>query len=356
MDFKEILSGLKIKADIIKVETNGTITKVFLRLHAGAKVNRIENCATEIALGAQSYGKPIIKIIPEQGLVVIELLNHQIQKVDFSDFDPWFQFKLIDEYGTLPIILGKTHDGNELITDLSQMPHLLIAGSTGSGKSVLLHSIICSLIKSDSLVKLALIDPKQVELSVYKDVKQLLYPVVNVPEEALDMLNDLIGEMEDRFVLFNEHSVNNIKAYNELCGPISPIVLIIDEFADLQRSFKEKFQSHICTLAQQARAAGIHLILATQRPSVDIVTGTIKANFSSRICLKVSSATDSRVVLDSNGAEKLLGRGDAIINSNDLDMIRFQSAFVDNKYIEKLVQEFKRKKKGLGFFEWRREK
>lgn len=352
MDIKDILSGLKIKADIKKVETNETVTKVYLALHPSAKVSRIENCATEIALGTHAYGKPIIRVIPEEGLVCIELLNNQIKKVDFSEFDPWFQFELIKEYGDLPIILGKTHDGNELVVDLAQMPHLLIAGSTGSGKSVLLHSIICSLIKSDIIMRLALIDPKQVELSVYKDTKQLLYPMVNSPEEALDLLNDLIDEMDDRFNIFKEHSANNIHVYNEIKKPLPFIVAIIDEFADLQRSFKKDFQNSVCVLVQKARAAGIHLILATQRPSVDVVTGTIKANFSSRICLKVSSAVDSRVVLDANGAEKLLGKGDAIINSGSLDMVRFQSAFADTKYIEKLCEENKRKNEWFEFLKF----
>ena len=341
---QNILDQLKLKAEVVRMESNGTISKYYLRLRPGAKVSKIENCAMEIALGVQAYGKPLIRVIPEEGLVCIELLHSKVQKVEFNEFNPWFQFELIKEYGDLPIILGKKHDGEELVIDLAQAPHLLVAGSTGSGKSVLLHSIICSLIKSDSDVRLALIDPKQVEFQIYKDVKQLLYPIVSSPDDALEVLKDLIQEMDDRFVLLGKTGTNNIKSYNEK-NKIPYIVAILDEFADLQRSYKKEFQSDVCVLAQKGRAAGIHLILATQRPSVNVIDGTIKANFASRIALKTASAIDSRVILDCNGAERLLGKGDALINSGNLDLVRFQSAYIDMKEIEQLCSRNIRKKK-----------
>ena len=344
MELKELLSGLKIKADIEKVETNGTTTKIYLKLHPGARVCRIENCATEIALGTKAYNRPIIRVIPEEGLVCIELLNNKIKYVSLSEFDYLFEDNKIKEYGELPIILGKQHDGKELIVDLAQMPHLLVAGSTGSGKSALLHSIICSLIKLDNGTRLALIDPKQVEFDIYKDVKQLLYPVVNSPDEALEVLEDLIEEMDNRFELLNEASANNIKIYNSVNEYLPYFVLVVDEFADLQRAFKKEFQADICILAQKARAVGIHMILATQRPSVDVITGVIKANLPSRIALKTASAVDSRVILDCNGAEKLLGKGDALINSGNLELVRFQGAFINAAETEKLCENYKRVK------------
>ena len=329
---QNILNQLKLKADIVRVETNGTITKYYLQLHPGAKVSKIENCATEIALGVKAYGKPIIRVIPEQGLVCIELLTEQINTVLFNEFSICGQ-----QHGELPVILGRTHDGQSLIADLAIMPHLLIAGTTGSGKSVLLHSILASLIKYNNNVRLALIDPKQVELSYYANIKQLLYPVVTNPEDALDVLSDLVDEMETRFGQLHKLSVNNIQIYNKKTGNALPyIVLVIDEFSDLMHTYKKEFQTKLCLLAQKARACGIHIVIATQRPSVDVITGAIKANFPSRVSCKVFSLVDSRVVLDRGGAEKLLGRGDALINSIGLDMVRFQGAFIDTNEIERL--------------------
>ena len=350
MTIEEVLGGLKIKADIDRVECGDTVTRIYLRLHPGSKVCRIENCATEIALGTKSYGKPIIRVLSEEGLVCIELLNNKMQQVSFNEFDQWFNSGLIKEYGDLPIVLGKTHDGTKLVVDLSQMPHLLVAGSSGSGKSVLLHSIICSLIKGGD-IRLALIDAKQVEFQIYKDIRQLLYPVVSAPGDALDVLDDLIQEMDNRFVLLGQEAVNNIKAYNKIREPIPYIVAVLDEFSDLQRSCKKEFQSNVCILAQKARAVGIHLVLATQRPDVSVITGVVKSNFVSRIALKTASATDSRVILDLNGSERLQGKGDAIINSGNLDMVRFQSAYISASEIEKLCEANKRKM-AEGFFDF----
>jgi S-DNA-T family DNA segregation ATPase FtsK/SpoIIIE len=330
-----ILKQLKIKAEVSKVENNGTTTKYYLNLHPGAKVSKIENCATEIALALKAYSKPIIRTIPHEGVVVVELLVRPMDKVPFSDMsDDLIKF----DKSTIPMILGKTHDGENLITDLTIMPHLLIAGATGSGKSVMLHSILNSFMLRNN-VRLALIDPKKVEFSYYNNIKQLLYPVITEPDDALCVLSDLIEEMENRFRLMSKASVNNIASFNSKKDKLPYIVLVIDEFSDLMYSSKKEFQKQVCMLAQKARAAGIHLICATQRPSVDVITGLIKANFPARISCMVSSSMDSRVVLGANGAEKLLGKGDALINSIGFNMVRFQGAFLDTDEIEKLCVE-----------------
>jgi S-DNA-T family DNA segregation ATPase FtsK/SpoIIIE len=335
-----ILKQLKIEADIVKVEKNETISKYYLEMHPGAKVSKIENCATEIALGIKSYGKPIIRVIPEQGLVCIEIITNRIKNVNFVDFkDKLIEF---DKY-SIPIILGKTYDGNSLIPDLSTMPHLLVSGTTGSGKSVLLHSIINSLIMKEN-IKLALIDPKKVEFNCYENINQLLYPITTESEEAIALLSDLVDEMENRFKIMSKSSVNCIKDYNKNRNRLPYIVLIIDEFSDLMYSSKKEFQKMICSLAQKSRACGIHIIISTQRPSVDVITGLIKANFPSRISCRVSSIIDSRVALNCSGAEKLLGNGDALINSIGFDMVRFQGAYLNAEEVKQLCGFNKRGK------------
>ncbi|KKN11740.1 hypothetical protein LCGC14_1023430 [marine sediment metagenome] len=337
-----ILNQLNIKADVVNVENNGTISKYYLRLHPGAKVSRIENCATEIALGLKAYSKPIIRVITEEGLVVVELLTKPVDKITFSEV----AWSIHDNNNTLPLILGRTHDGKSLIADLSIMPHLLIAGTTGSGKSVLLHSILTGLIISNQPIKLVLIDPKKVEFSYYTNIKQLMYPVVTDAENALNVLTDLVDEMEIRFKAMSRSSVNTIKDFNckNQNNIMSHIIFVIDEFSDLMHMSKKIFQKKLCMLAQKSRACGIHIIMATQRPSVDVVTGLIKANFPARISCRVSSLTDSRIVLGCSGAEKLLGYGDALINSIGYDMVRFQGAYIKPEEIQKICECYKRSK------------
>lgn len=333
-----ILNQLKIKAEVVGEESNGVMTRYFLQLHPGAKVGKIENCATEIALGLKSYSKPIIKILMDRGLISLEVLTKPINSVSYS--------YLLSEFkksnASLPLLLGLSHDGYSVIADLTKMPHLLIAGATGSGKSVLLHSIINSLSENNN-TKLILIDPKMVEFNYYNDIDNLLYPVINSSDDALDVLLQLNLEMQNRFRLMSKVSVNNIEKYNiKLKKKMPYIVLIIDEFSDLMHSSKKEFQKNLCMLAQKSRACGIHIIIATQRPSVDVVTGLIKANFPARISCMVSSLTDSRVILDSGGAEKLLGKGDSIINAPGYDMVRFQGAYLNQEEILKLCNNHKR--------------
>lgn len=340
---QQILEQLKIKADVVGHESNGIMTKYYLRLQPGGKVNKIENCATEIALGLKSYSIPIIRPIPEEGLISVELLINQQDYVGFEEFTE----ELATSKHYIPAILGRDYAGNNIIADIARMPHLLIAGTTGSGKSVMLHSIICSLMaKEPTNIHLALIDPKNVEFSYYNKIKQLMYPVVNYADEALEILSDLVEEMEKRFKRMSKASVNEISEFNIKYPkkPMPYIVLIIDEFSDMMQMSKKIFQFKLSRLAQKSRACGIHIIIATQRPSADVVTGIIKANFPARISCRVTSAVNSRVVLDKNGAEKLLGRGDALIDSGAYDMLRFKGAYLDPKDIKEICDNNKRSK------------
>lgn len=337
-----ILNQLNIQADVVNVENNENISKYYLRLHPGAKVSRIENCATEIALGLKAYSKPIIRVITEKGLVVVELLTKPIDKVKFSEVAQ----SMWNNNNVLPLALGRTYSGEDLIADIASMPHLLISGTTGSGKSVLLHSILSGLMLSGKPIKLVLIDPKKVEFSYYSNIKQLMYPVITGAEDALSVLTDLVYEMETRFQEMSKISVNSIDRFNnKKPNNIMPyIVLIIDEFSDIMNVSKKIFQKKLCMLAQKSRACGIHIIISTQRPSVDVVTGLIKANFPARISCRVTSLTDSRIVLGCSGAEKLLGCGDALINSTGYDMVRFQGSYINPTEIQKICEYYKRNK------------
>lgn len=337
---QQLLEQLKIKADVVNTETNGIVSKYYLKLQPSQKVRKIENCVDEIALGLKSYSIPIIKLIPERGLVSVEILTKPQGMVEFSEIKK----SLLKSNKELPIILGRTHDGKDLVADITKMPHLLIAGTTGSGKSVLLHSIICSLIfNPKSNVKLALIDPKNVEFTYYEDLKQLMYPVINYADEAYTILSNLVEEMDRRFEIMSKRSAKNINEYNTKVSKKLPyIVLIIDEFADLMQMSKKEFQTKLSRLAQKSRACGIHIIIATQRPSADVVTGIIKANFPARISCRVTSAINSRVVLDRNGAEKLLGKGDALVCSTVYDMLRFRGAYIDQRKIKEICDNNKR--------------
>lgn len=333
---KPILEQLNINASVVGTEEDGAMTKYYLTLQPGEKVSKIRNYTTEIALCMKSYSEPIVRVITERGLVCLEMLTKPVNTVKFDEV-------AIANDKPIPLILGRSHGGSNLTADLSIMPHLLIAGTTGSGKSVMLHSIISGFLATNQNVKLALIDPKRVEFSYYKDIKQLMYPVITNPETGLEVLSDLVDEMEHRFDIMSAKGVNSIDDYNENTGKNLPyIVLIIDEFSDLMTTSKKEFEPVLCRLAQKSRAAGIHIIIATQRPSAKVITGLIKSNLPARISCKVSSNVDSRVVLDEGGAETLLGRGDALIKSIDHDMVRFQGAFISVEEIKALCELNKR--------------
>lgn len=333
----EILKQLKIKADVVGVEQNGTVARFLLKLQPGAKLDKLEKCSTEIALGMKSYGKPIIKPITEKGLVSVEFITKVQDIVAFDEL-----LSKIDDSSDLPIIVGRTLFGDDLVLDLVKMPHLLIAGSTGSGKSILLHSIVSSLISNEKDIELVLVDPKTVELTYYENVKNLVCPIITDPDTALKMLGELVDEMNHRFKLLAKKKVNSIKEYNKKAiKKLSYIVLVIDEFSDLMYSVKKDFQKLLCILAQKSRACGIHIVIATQRPSVDVITGSIKTNFPTRISFRVPSGTDSRVVLDVVGAEKLLGNGDGLIVSPQHDLVRFKGAYLSPAQIEEIAAENK---------------
>ena len=336
----EILKQLKIKADVVGTEQNGTVMRFFLKLQPGGKVDKIERHATEIALAMKSYGKPIIKPITEKGLISVEFITKIQDTVEFNDLVADLKTSKLE----LPIIIGKTLFGGNLILDLTKLPHLLIAGSTGSGKSVLLHSVISSLILNEKDIDLVLIDPKTVELTSYKDVKNLISPIIVEPESAVRVISGLVEEMNDRFKLLSKKKVNSIIEYNKKAIKKLPyIVLIIDEFSDLMYSVKKDFQKLLCVLIQKARAAGIFVILATQRPDTNVISGTIKANFPARISFKLPSIYDSRIILNEGGAEKLLNNGDGLIVSPEHNLIRFKGAFISAEEIKSIVEKNKSK-------------
>ena len=248
----------------------------------------------------------------------------------------------------IPICIGKDISGNIEVIDLSKAPHLLVAGTTGSGKSVFINTILTSLLYkfSPKDLRLILIDPKMLELSVYNDIAHLLTPVVTEPKKAILALKWVCKEMERRYSLMNEEGTRSLDGFNEKSDEKLPyIVVIIDEMADLMMTAGKEVEHYVQRLAQMARACGIHLIMATQRPSVDIITGSIKANFPSRVSFQVASKYDSRTVLGEIGAEQLLGNGDMLMSKNGSNLIRYQSAFISDSEVNKLIREIKKNQK-----------
>lgn len=329
---KNLLKKFNIRADVIEIKQSTNTTKYYLKLSPGATLNKLERISTEIALAFKAYSKPLIYPILNQGLVVIEIINNPILFVNFDEIN-------LNKYNDLkiPIIIGKTQDGEDLVVDLIDAPHTLVCGSTGFGKSVLLNSMICSILKSKKNIKLVLVDPKCIEFEAYKNIKQLLYPVANSSEDTQLIIEDLIEEMNFRYKQMAKDKVSNINEYKNNKFPY--IVTILDEFGDLSLNSKREFSDKICLLAQKSRACGLTLVISSQRPSVSIISGNIKNNFPMRISFKVASMTDSRVVLDCAGAERLLDKGDGLIISNKHNMVRFKGAFIDKNNINKLAFE-----------------
>jgi S-DNA-T family DNA segregation ATPase FtsK/SpoIIIE len=325
---KEVLKQFKIPAEVISEITLGNVIRYHIKLLPGATLDKLERRATEIALAIHAYGKPIIYPILHQGIVVLEAITKQPANVHFNEFN------LADHASlSIPAVIGRAQDGSELVIDLKESPHTLIAGSTGSGKSVCLNSIICSILESNKDIKLALVDPKTVEFTPYESVKQLMYPIATKLEDTEDIIEDLIYEMNARFELMAKNRVSNIADLSKTGKQLPYIVLMIDEFADLVMTSKREFTNRICLLAQKSRAAGVHIILSTQRPAVGIVNGAIKANFPSRLCFRVPSYIDSRVILDRSGGERLMGKGDGLIIHQNLDLVRFKGSYLDSEDI-----------------------
>ena len=345
---QKTLYSFGVSAKVENVSVGPSITRYELKPAEGVRVNRIANLADDIALSLAAETIRIEAPIPGKQAVGIEIPNKEKEIVALKDIIDSSEFKKAKS--KLSFALGKDAAGEAVVTDIAKMPHVLIAGSTGSGKSVCINTLITSIIYNSkpSEVKLVMVDPKVVELSVYNGIPHLLIPVVTDPKKAAGALAWAVQEMVNRYHLFAEKNVRDIEGYNEALekegaeGKLPQIVIIIDELADLMMVAKNDVEDAICRLAQMARAAGMHLVIATQRPSVDVITGIIKANIASRISFAVTSQVDSRTILDSAGAEKLLGKGDMLFfPTGVLKPIRIQGAYVSDSEVEKIVSFLK---------------
>lgn len=345
---QKTLASFGVDAKVTNVTRGPTVTRYELQPNVGVKVSKILNLSDDIALNLAAKSIRIEAPIPGKSAVGIEVPNKTTEMVTMREVIESDNFK--NATSKVSFTLGKTIDGESYVADISKMPHMLISGSTGSGKSVCINSIIMSILykATPNEVKLILIDPKVVELGVYNGIPHLLIPVVTDPKKAAGALNWAVQEMVNRYNLFASKGVRDIKGYNELLrnegedGILPQIVIVVDELADLMMVAPNDVEDAICRLAQMARAAGMYLIIATQRPSVDVITGIIKANIPSRIAFTVSSQIDSRTILDMGGAEKLLGRGDMLfLPVGEAKPIRLQGAFVSDGEIESVVEVVK---------------
>ena len=349
---EETFASFGIKVTVERAEIGPSVTKYEVKPAVGVRVNRISNLADDLALALAAKDVRIEAPIPGKSLVGIEVPNSEIATVSFREL--WEQSQTKPE-NLLEIPLGKAVNGTARSFDLAKMPHLLVAGSTGSGKSVAVNGIIASILMKarPDQVKFMMVDPKMVELSVYNDIPHLLIPVVTNPRKASKALQKVVDEMENRYELFAKVGVRNIAGFNAKVEefntqseykqvPLPLIVVIVDELADLMMVASKEVEDAIIRLGQKARAAGIHMILATQRPSVDVISGLIKANVPSRVAFAVSSGTDSRTILDENGAEKLLGRGDMLFKPIDENHpVRLQGSFISDDDVERIVSFIK---------------
>ena len=333
------LSNFGVDTKMGQVTLGPTITRYEVQPNPGVKVSRIVNLSDDIALSLAAKSIRIEAPIPGKSAIGIEVPNDQPQVVSLRDVIGSKEFK--NHKSSLSIGLGKDISGNPVIADIGKMPHLLVAGATGSGKSVCINTIINSILykSTPDEVKLLLIDPKVVELAHYNGIPHLLSPVVTDPKKAANALNWAVAEMNKRYKSFAELGVKDITSYNEKSEEKLPkIVIIIDELADLMMACANEVEDYICRLAQMARAAGMHLIIATQRPSVDVITGVIKANVPSRIAFAVSSQTDSRTILDMGGAEKLLGKGDMLFYPlGAAKPVRLQGAYISEDDSDRVI-------------------
>ena len=341
----DTLQSFGVRAKVTGISMGPTVTRYELAPEPGVKVSKIVNLSKDIALSLAAKSVRIEAPIPGKSAVGIELANNTVNTVTLREVLETEEFK--NSPSKLSVALGKDICGSPIILDIAKMPHLLIAGATGAGKSVCINTIIMSILyKADpNEVKLVMVDPKVVELGVYNGAPHLLIPVVTDPKKAAGALNWAVSEMTERYEKFAENNVRDIKGYNELMMlnetpelKMPQIVIIIDELADLMMVAPSDVETYICRLAQMARAAGMHLVIATQRPSVNVITGTIKANIPSRISFMVSNQIDSRTILDMAGAEKLIGRGDMLyMPVGASSPTRLQCSFVTDKEVESVV-------------------
>lgn len=345
---EDTFASFGIKVVVERAEIGPSVTRYEVKPAVGVRVNRISNLADDLALALAAKDVRIEAPIPGKSLVGIEVPNSEVASVSFREL--WEQAQT-NPRKLLEVPLGKAVNGSAKSFDLTKMPHLLVAGSTGSGKSVAVNGIISSILMKarPDEVKFMMIDPKMVELSVYNDIPHLLIPVVTNPRKASRALQKVVDEMENRYELFSKVGVRNIEGYNakveefnaqsqEKQIPLPLIVVIVDELADLMMVASKEVEDAIIRLGQKARAAGIHMILATQRPSVDVISGLIKANVPSRVAFAVASGTDSRTILGENGAEKLLGRGDMLFHPiGESAPLRLQGSFISDGDVERIV-------------------
>ena len=338
-NLEEVLGHYGIKGKVAGVCDGPVIRQIAFEPEAGTKLKNILAAEDDIA---RELGVSALRVEPIDGsrCLGFEIPEEEMRVVDFAAILKSDAFAAAK--GELPICLGVDVRGDPFFADLAKMPHLLVAGTTGSGKSVGLNTFVLSLIvhKTPQELKLVMIDPKRIEFGVYNHQKYMLYPVVTDNAEASAVLQELIKEMERRYVLLEENMTKNIGEYHRQGGRLPYIVCVIDEFADLTMADKNAGAA-IQRLAQKARAAGIHIILATQRPSVDVVTGVVKANFPTRLSYKVTCSFDSRTVLDMPGAEKLLGRGDALFLMSDGTLKRIHGAYADDEEIAAMLAPFR---------------
>lgn len=344
----DTLKSFGVVTKVLAISRGPSVTRYELQPSAGVKIARITSLADDIALNLASAGVRIEAPIPNKPAVGIEVPNREVSVVKLRDIIDSNEF--VGVKSRLSVALGQDISGEKVIADLAKMPHVLVAGATGSGKSVCINSMIISLLykSTPDEVRFLMVDPKVVELGIYNGIPHLLVPVVTDPRKAAGALGWAVTEMLNRYKLFADNQVRDLIGYNELASindeikPLPQIVIIIDELADLMMAAPNEVEDAICRLAQMARAAGMHLVIATQRPSVDVITGVIKANIPSRIAFAVSSQVDSRTILDMGGAEKLLGRGDMLYSPvGSSKPIRVQGCFVNEKEIERVVSYIK---------------
>lgn len=349
---EEKLAQFGVRGRVVHVHPGPVITLFEYKPESHIKLSKIIALEDDLAMALQALNIRILAPIPGKAVVGFEVANKVRKPVLLSDI---FHSKAWTEFdGSLPLILGENTHGEHIVVDLATMPHVLIAGSTGSGKSVAVNCMLVSLLcaRSPEQVKFIIIDPKQLEFAAYEDIAHLIFPIVTDYKKAVPVLKWLVSAMEERYAMMAEHGVKNIFEYQKLASnqfdleDMPFIVLIIDELADLMMTTGKDVEDLIARIAQMSRAAGIHMIVATQRPSVDVITGLIKVNFPNRISFKVTSKIDSRTILDVMGAERLLGKGDMLfLNAKDPDIKRVHGAYVSNREIQFLVNHIKSQKK-----------
>ncbi len=349
---EEKLAQFGVKGRVVRVHPGPVITMFEYKPENYIKLSKILSLEDDLAMALQAVNIRILAPIPGKSVVGFEVANKVRKPVLLSNIFHSVAWTKFD--GNLPLILGENTHGDYIVVDLATMPHLLIAGSTGSGKSVAMNCMLVSLLcsKSPEQVKFIIIDPKQIEFSAYEDIAHLLFPIITDCKKAVPVLKWLVSTMEERYEMMAEYGVKNIFEYQKLAkerGDLEEmqfIVLIIDELADLMMTTGKDVEDLIARIAQMSRAAGIHMIVATQRPSVDVITGLIKVNFPNRISFKVTSKIDSRTILDVMGAERLLGKGDMLfLDPKDPEIKRVHGAYVSNKEIQFLVQHIKSQQK-----------